>query len=82
MFATAGDHKIHVYDSKDGKQIWETPLGAATTGAPSMYEMNGRQYLLVTASGGGGRGAARNTVDVAGANPEGPVGIVAYALPK
>jgi len=47
-----------------------------------MYEMNGRQYLLVTAAGGGARGAARNTVDVAGANPEGPVGIVAYALPK
>jgi quinoprotein glucose dehydrogenase len=82
VFATAGDHKIHVYDSKDGKQIWETPLGAATTGAPSMYEFNGRQYLLVTAAGGGARGAARNTVDVAGANPEGPVGIVAYALPK
>jgi glucose dehydrogenase len=82
VFATAGDHKIHVYDSKDGNQIWETPLGAATTGAPSMYEMNGRQYLLVTAAGGGARGAARNTVDVAGANPEGPVGIVAYALPK
>ena len=82
VVATAGDHKIHVYDSKDGKQIWETPLGAATTGAPSMYEMNGRQYLLVTASGGGGRGAARNTVDVAGANPDGPLGIVAYALPK
>ena len=82
VFATAGDHKIHVYDSKDGKQIWETPLGAATTGAPSMYEMNGRQYLLVTAAGGGARGAARNTVDVAGANPDGPVGIVAYALPK
>jgi quinate dehydrogenase (quinone) len=82
VFATAGDHKIHVYDSKDGKQIWEAPLGAATTGAPSMYEMNGRQYLLVTAAGGGARGAARNTVDVAGANPEGPIGIVAYALPK
>ena len=82
VFATAGDHKIHVYDSKDGKQIWETPLGAATTGAPSMYEINGRQYLLVTAAAGGARGAARNTVDVAGANPEGPVGIIAYALPK
>lgn len=82
VFATAGDHKIHVYDSKDGKQIWETPLGAATSGAPSMYELNGRQYLLATAAGTGGRGAARNTVEVPGANPEGPVGIVAYALPK
>jgi len=81
VFATAGDHKIHVYDSKDGKQIWETPLGAATTGAPSMYEIDGRQYLVVTASGAAGRGA-RNTLDVTGANPEGPVGIVAYALPK
>ena len=37
----------------------ELPLGGATSGAPSMYELNGRQYLLVTATaaGSGGPGA-------------------------
>ena len=81
MFATAGDHKIHVYDSADGKQISEFPLGAPTTGGPSMYELDGRQYLLVTASSPAGRGG-RYTLDGGAANPQGPTGIVAYALPK
>ena len=56
VFATAADRKIHVYDSTTGKQLWETALGGPTSGAPSMYELRGRQYLLVTASASGGRG--------------------------
>ena len=71
IFATAADRKVHVYDSSTGKQISELPLGGTTSGAPSMYELNGRQYLLVTAtaSGSAGPGAA-------------PAGVIAYALPR
>ena len=79
VFATAADRKVHVYDSATGQQIAELPLGANTSGGPSMYEAGGRQYLLVTASaaaGSGGRG------DLGVAPPSGPVGIVAYALPQ
>ena len=78
VFATAADRKVHVYDSATGTQISELPLGGNSTGAPSMYEIEGRQYLLVTASapGGGGRG------DSGGPPPAGPAGIVAFALPK
>jgi quinoprotein glucose dehydrogenase len=73
VFATAADRKVHVYDSTTGTQLWELPLGGATGGGPSMYELGGRQYLLVTASPGPGR------TSTAGAPP---AGIVAYALPK
>ncbi len=77
LFATAADRKVHVYDAATGRQVSEIPLGGTTSGAPSMYELGGRQYLLVTAAaGGGGRGRA------AGSAPAGPTGIVAYALPK
>ena len=72
LFVTAADRKVHVYDSASGKQLWELPLGGATTGGPSMYELGGRQYLLVTAAPGAGRSGA----------PAGPAGIVAYALPQ
>ena len=50
---------MHVYDSETGKKISEIQLGGATSGSPSMYELDGRQYLLVTAgAAGGGRGGA------------------------
>jgi hypothetical protein len=42
-----------------------------------MYEANGKQYLLVTASGGGGRGRGGAPGDAASA----PTGVIAYALP-
>ena len=72
LFATAADRKVHVYDSETGKQVWELPLGGATSGSPSMYEHEGRQYLLVTTSAAVGTSEA----------PPGPTGIVAYALPR
>jgi glucose dehydrogenase len=78
LFVTAADRKVHVYDSATGKQVWELQLGGTTSGSPSMYELDGRQYLLVTASAGGGRGGTGS----ADANPTAPTGIVAYALPR
>jgi quinoprotein glucose dehydrogenase len=75
VFATAADRKVHIYDAANGKQIAELPLGAPTTGAPSMYELGGRQYLLVTASAGP-QGTAP------GSGGTGPTGIVAYTLPR
>jgi glucose dehydrogenase len=73
VFVTAADRKIHVYDSATGSQLWELPLGGATSGSPSMYELGGRQYLLATASPASGRSGPPSSA---------PAGIVAYALPK
>jgi quinoprotein glucose dehydrogenase len=70
VFVTAADRKVHVYDSASGRQLWESQLGGTTSGAPSMYELGGRQYLLVTASA-----STRPAL-------EGPTGIIAYALPR
>jgi glucose dehydrogenase len=75
LFVTAADRKVHVYDSTNGRQLSELQLGAPTSGSPSMYELGGRQYLLVTAGSAAGRGG---TV----ASGAGPTGIVAYALPR
>jgi quinoprotein glucose dehydrogenase len=82
LFVTAADRKVHVYDSSSGKQLCEFPLGGATSGSPSMYEHGGRQYLLVTASAALDRGRERNDATANIPEPAGPVGIVAYALPR
>jgi quinoprotein glucose dehydrogenase len=76
LFVTAADRKVHVYDSETGKQICEFPLGGPTSGSPSMYERNGRQYLLVTAASASGRGGVSPVAAAA------PTGIIAYALPR
>jgi glucose dehydrogenase len=79
LFVTAADRKVHVYDSATGQQVSELQLGGTSSGSPSMYELGGRQYLLVTAGAGGGQ---RGGSGVAIAASDGPIGIIAYALPK
>ena len=55
VFVAGGDDKLHVYDAANGKEIWSAAFGAASRGIPSMYELDGRQYLLMTASDPGRR---------------------------
>ena len=78
VFVTAADRKVHVYDSSSGKEVWALPLGGPTTGSPSMFELGGRQYLLVTTGTTDGRSGARGAPS---GTPAPPTGIVAYALP-
>ena len=53
--------------------------GGTSSGSPSMYELGGRQYLLVTAGAvGPQRGGSGTNVSAS----SGPTGIVAFALPQ
>jgi quinoprotein glucose dehydrogenase len=76
LFVTAADRKVHVYDAVNGEQVHELPLGGPTSGAPSMFELGGRQYLLVTAM------PTPPSTDGNPAVPSGPSGVVAFALPR
>ena len=75
VIVAAADNRIHFYDSDTGQELRSIDLGAATSGSPSAYELNGRQYLLFSASGNGGDKAADP-------NQKGPVGLIALALPQ
>ncbi len=67
--ATNFDKKFRAYDKLTGALLWETVLPAAGNATPSIYQINGRQYVVI-ACGGGKNGA-----------PSGS-SIVAFALPK
>ncbi len=88
LFVTAADQKVHVYDEANGTELTTLPLGGPTSGQPSMYELGGRQYLLVTASSEearpvtGAAPAGPTRADAATVAPPGPTGLVAYALPR
>ncbi|MDE3202419.1 MAG: PQQ-binding-like beta-propeller repeat protein [Acidobacteriota bacterium] len=68
--ATVYDRTFHAYDAATGKLLWEQQLPCAGVATPSTYEVNGRQYVVIAASGG--------------RDPKSPTcgEYVAFALPK
>ena len=66
--ATTYDNKFHVYDKRTGKLLWETTLPAAGSATPSIYMVNGKEYIVI-ACGGGKNGAPSGGTYVAFALP-------------
>ena len=50
--ATVYDKKFHAFDAATGKLLWETTLPAAGNATPAVYEVNGRQFVVIAAGGG------------------------------
>lgn len=68
--ATVYDHKFRAFDSGTGELLWETELPFAGVATPSTYMIDGRQFVVIAASGGRA--------------PKGPVGgaYIAFGLPQ
>ena len=81
FIATKDEGKLRAYDQETGKVLWSVDLPAASEGVPAVYEVNGREYLVVCATS-----AKQN--DVPRDGPEQPTAepvhrnYIAYALPK
>jgi quinoprotein glucose dehydrogenase len=43
------DSHIRAYDAENGKELWSVKLPSGTVGFPTLYEVNGREYLAVSA---------------------------------
>lgn len=71
LFIGATDHDklFRAYDKRNGKLLWSTKLPAAGNATPAVYEVNGRQYVVI-AAGGGKSGAPSGGSYVAFALPE------------
>jgi quinoprotein glucose dehydrogenase len=50
VFHAARDGKIRAYDADTGKVLWTAEMPAGSFAIPAMYEINGRAYLLVSAT--------------------------------
>jgi quinoprotein glucose dehydrogenase len=65
------DARFRGFDAKTGKEVWTYKLGGAANATPSTYLGNdGRQYVVITSTGGGFFGA-----------PVADDSIMAFALP-
>lgn len=64
------DEMIRAFDADTGEEVWKAKLPFAGYAAPAVYEAEGRQFIVIAATGGGKVGG-----------PEGDA-YVAFALPK
>ncbi|MCC5908043.1 MAG: PQQ-binding-like beta-propeller repeat protein [Balneolaceae bacterium] len=46
------DEKFRAYHKSNGELLWETDLPAGGYATPAVYEVNGRQYVVIAAGGG------------------------------
>jgi quinoprotein glucose dehydrogenase len=66
------DEKLRAFDADTGAELWSAKLPFAGTAAPAIYEAAGRQFVVITATGGGRVGGASGPGDA----------YVAFALKK
>lgn len=77
VFATAKGGKLYAFDADNGNILWETTLSYEPNAQPSMYTLNGKQYLVVSATSNFMRDSYNHS-NKPGALPR---GYVVYALP-
>jgi quinoprotein glucose dehydrogenase len=73
--ATSYDNKIRAFNKDSGELLWEATLPAAGNATPAIYEVNGRQFVVIAA--GGGKAQKRSGIE-----PVSAAIYVAYALPQ
>lgn len=81
IFTGTRDRKLRALDAATGNVLWEAELNAALEGMPAVYEIDGREYIVVCAAAQ----ATTYTHDVAGHKASQapiPGAYVAFALPE
>jgi len=78
VFATAKGGKLYAFDADNGTVLWETTLSHESNGQPSMYSINGKQYLVVNATAN----FMPDSYDHSKKPGAIPKGYVVYALPE
>ncbi|MFD2203347.1 PQQ-binding-like beta-propeller repeat protein [Shivajiella indica] len=56
FIAATPDEKIRAFDKFTGQVLWEYQLPAGGYATPSIYMIHGKQYVVITAGGGGKNG--------------------------
>jgi quinoprotein glucose dehydrogenase len=67
--ATLHDRKFRAFDKATGKLLWETVLPFSADATPITYQLDGRQYVAIYASGGKERDGATRGIYLAFALP-------------
>lgn len=52
FIAATKDGKFRAFNKRNGRLLWEVDLPAAAFATPSIYELNGKQYIVIACGGG------------------------------
>jgi quinoprotein glucose dehydrogenase len=52
FIAATSDAKIRAFNKRTGKLLWEANLPASGFATPSVYEVNGKEFLVIACGGG------------------------------
>lgn len=52
FIANSKDAKMHAYDKRTGKLLWEAQLPVPGYATPATYRVNGKQYVVIACGGG------------------------------
>ena len=52
FIAATKDGKFRVFNKRSGKLLWQTDLPTSGFATPSVYEVNGKQYIVIACGGG------------------------------
>jgi quinoprotein glucose dehydrogenase len=52
VIAATSDSKIRAFNKRTGQLLWEHDLPVPGFATPSVYSVNGRQYLVIACGGG------------------------------
>lgn len=75
VFQGTADGRLVAYDARNGKKLWETPVGTGVVAAPSTYMIDGKQYVSVAVGWGGVYGLMHRA-----AERQGPGTVFTFAI--
>jgi quinoprotein glucose dehydrogenase len=52
FIAASRDGKLRAFNKRTGKLLWQTDLPVPGFATPSVYEVNGKQYIVIACGGG------------------------------
>jgi glucose dehydrogenase len=93
FLATGPERKIHAYDRDTGKELWQHSLPNGAEGMPATYQVNGRQFVVLSVAQANGTFPATFYPPGAppapagrggrgGGGPQLPSAYIAFALPQ
>jgi quinoprotein glucose dehydrogenase len=78
VFATAKGGMLYAFDADNGNILWSTEMQHETTAMPSVYQINGRQYIVINATSP----FTEDSIDKSKEPGALPTGYIVYALPE